>query len=295
MRVVVAGFDGMHDEVTDDHRLVALLADRGVRAESRSWSDTSVPWHELDLVVVRSTWDYTRRYREFIRWVTSLRVPVENAADVVVWSSDKHYLRDLDAQGVPTVPTWYVAPGDPWPAVPATHLVVKPVVSAGARDTGRFAPSNRMDAQALVERITAAGTVAMVQPFLPSVDERGETAVVLIDGDVSHVLRKNSVLRSDGVAPLRHPEGSAEAMYDPDLVRAATADDEEIALAARVLAYVRERFATTPVAMRVDMVRGMHGHPVVLEVEAVEPHLYLDEAPDAGDRLADAIVARVGT
>ena len=97
--------------------------------------------------------------------------------------------------------------------------MVKPTISAGARDTGRFGPDSAEQGLDLVARITDGGGTAMIQRFLPSVETAGETAVVMIAGEVSHVLRKSPVLRADEIAPTREDElRVAESMYDPDLV-----------------------------------------------------------------------------
>jgi hypothetical protein len=175
-----------------------------------------------------------------------------------------------------------------------SEVVVKPAISAGGRDTGRFGPASAAAGRALIERIILSGGTAMVQPYLASVDSAGETAVVMIAGEVSHVLRKGAILAADGVAPVRTDDdlGVAEVMYDPDLVLAGTADDDELRLAERVIDAVRERFGVTPLYARVDMLRESEGAPVVLELEAIEPNLYFDQAPGAVERLADAIVAR---
>lgn len=139
------------------------------------------------------------------------------------------YLHDLEAAGISVVPTAYVAPGEPPPTLEG-EVVVKPSVSAGAKDSGRFGPAAHDQARALIERIHRAGRTAMVQPYLASVDSRGETAIVYLDGTPSHALHKGAVLRPDEVAPLRSDElGVAEVMYDPDLVVAGTADDAELA------------------------------------------------------------------
>ena len=134
----------------------------------------------------------------------------------------------------------------------------------------------------------------MIQPYLQSVEGSGETAVVMVDGEVSHILRKGSMLRPDEVAPVRLDDelGVAEAMYDPELVLASSAAADELELARQVIDEVRRRFATTPLYARVDMLRDADGDPVVLELEAVEPNLYFDQAPGAAERLADAIVDR---
>jgi hypothetical protein len=134
--------------------------------------------------------------------VRSRKSPVLNDPALLVWNCDKHYLADLASAGIPTVPTSFVSPGEPLRPL-VGEVVVKPTVSAGARDTGRFGPNAYPGARALIARVHASGRTAMVQPYLASVERVGETAVVIVDGRVSHVLRKRAVLRPDEVAPVR--------------------------------------------------------------------------------------------
>jgi glutathione synthase/RimK-type ligase-like ATP-grasp enzyme len=190
------------------------------------------------------------------------------------------------------VETSYVEPGA---AAPPLHgeVVVKPTVSAGGRDTGRFGPGSYEQAEELIRAIGASGRTAMVQPYLESVDDAGETAIVFVDGCASHQLRKRAVLTGEGVAPTRDDQiGAAEAMYDPQLVTIVTAEDDELGVAGAVLDVLARRFAGLPLYARIDVARGNDGRPVLLELEAVEPSLYLGLAPGAADRLADAIIAR---
>lgn len=295
MAVAIAGFRGKPPEFRDDELLLERLAGRGIEAVAPPWDDPDVDWDAFDLVVARSPWDYTSRLDQFLAWTRSVGAPLENRADVIAWNSDKRYLADLADAGVPVVETTFVAPGDELPAI-ETEVVVKPTLSAGARNTGRFRPELAAEAFALIERIRELDRTAMVQPFLASVETVGETAVVTVGGEVSHVLRKRSLLRADEVAPVRTGDelGVAEVMYDPDLVVPSEAASDELELASAVLGAVHERFGVTPLVARVDMLRdGDGGDPVVLELEAIEPNLYLTGTPGAADRLVDAIVARI--
>lgn len=293
-RVAIATCTAVDPEFGDDPDLVAALVDRGVAADRPVWDDAAVDWGAYDLVVVRSTWDYTLRRDEFVAWARSLGDRLQNAPDVIDWNSDKAYLADLAGAGLAVVPTTYVEPGQPVPALDG-EVVVKPTVSAGAIDTGRFGPPTHGLARDLVGRIHASGRTAMVQPYLASVDTVGETAVVCLDGEPSHVLRKRAVLRPDEVAPVREGDiGAAEAMYEDDLVVASSATDAELAFAAEVMAWVQGRFGPPPLYARVDVVTGDDGAPVLMELEAVEPYLYLAESPGALDRLVDAILRRLG-
>lgn len=292
MRIAIATFSGMPGEFRDDELLLELLRERGAELVYAPWDDPDVEWESFLLVVARSPWDYATRHDEFVAWVDRVGERLENAAPLIRWNSDKRYLGDLGADGVPVVETTYLAPGDPAPAIDR-EVVIKPTVSAGARSTGRFGPGSADAAAGLLERIAAAGQTAMVQPFVASVDTDGETAVVMIDGERSHVLHKKALLGADEVAPTRDDTlGVAEAMYDPELVGAGSAAEDQYELAGTVLEAVRRRFGVTPLIARVDMLRAADGTPVLLELEAIEPNLYFDQAPGAAERLADAILRR---
>ena len=293
MRITIATFEGMPPEFGEDDRLLLeKLRQRGATVTYVPWSDPAADWSSPDLVHARSPWDYTQRHAEFIEWIHGVAAPLENDPALIEWNSDKRYLADLAAAGIPVVETVYVGPDDA-PAPFDDQVVVKPTISAGARDTGRFGPGSTEQGRALVARITGGGGTAMIQRFLASVDTAGETAVVMIAGEVSHVLRKRPVLRADEVAPTREDElGVAESMYDPDLVVRGSAGEDELELARSVLATLRRRFATVPLIARVDMLRNDAGDPILLELEAIEPNLYFSQVPEAADRLADAIIAR---
>ena len=291
MRIAVATCRIMAPEFTDDAILVGELETLGADVDHEPW-DSGADWAKFDAIAVRSTWDYTLRYAEFSAWARAAGPHLHNSAALMLWNSDKRYVADLEAAGLPVVETEYLEPGEEW-AGGRGEVVVKPTVSAGGRDTGRFGAGCHDEARELIARIHAAGKTAMVQPFQSSVDELGETALVFIDGELSHPLRKASVLKPDEVAPVRATDLMvAEAMYDPELVVAGSYEPDELELAERVLSHVTERFDYTPLYARVDMLRGEAGDPMVLELEAVEPNLYLSQYPEAASRLAEAIVRR---
>ena len=276
-----------HDE---DQPLAEALRSRGADAAFEVWDAPAVDWGRFDRVVVRSTWDYTFKRDGFIAWAESLEGRVLNPPDLMRWNSDKHYLADLADAGLPVVPTSFTGPSDPLPDLDG-EVVVKPAISAGARDTGRFSECAHAQALALIARIRGEGRTAMVQPYLPAVDERGETAIVFTAGELSHTLRKRAVLAPDEEAPIHEGElGTAAAMWDPDLVTAGEATPAEHELGDRVIAEVTRRFSGPPLYARVDMLGDGKGSPVVLELEAVEPCLYLRTAPGAADDLAAAVL-----
>jgi hypothetical protein len=281
MRIAFATCPAWPEGFPDDREAAALAG-----AEFRLWEDPAVDWEAYDRVVLRSVWNYTRRIDDFLAWCERVGAErLRNTPELVAFNADKRYLGEL---GVPIVPTAFVGPDGPPPDFDG-EVVVKPNVSAGARDTGRYPAERHDEALALVEAIRASGRIALVQPYLPGIDEQGETAIVYLGGEVSHVLRKRPILRAAGVAPLGDdPEGPAAVMLDDDLVLAGEATDAELALAGDVHERITERFGV-PLYARVDIVPGPGGEPVLIELEALDPCLYLDQAPGAAARLAAAI------
>lgn len=264
------------------------LAARLVGAEFQIWDDPSVDWHAYDRVVVRSVWDYTTKVDAFLAWAQAVGGErLRNNPELLRFNADKRYLTTLDA---PTVPTTLLEPGDPLPGFD-TEVVIKPNISAGARDTGRFMPEAAEEAAQLVERIHGSGRAVLMQPYLSGVDADGERAVAFFGGKISHVLHKRPVLRDPGVAPIAtSAHAPAAIMLEPDLVVPGCASAEQLRLAQRVHAEIAERFGQ-PLFARVDMVPGPDGGPVVIELEAIEPMLYLGLIPGAAERFAAAVKA----
>ncbi len=267
-----------HDD--DLTAATAALADRGAQVEVVRWDDGSVDWDGFDLVVVRSCWDYTWRLEEFLGWAET--VPrLANPAPVLRWNADKDYLRELAAAGCPVVPTtWDPASAGDLPA--GDEWVVKPSVSAGSRDTARW--SSSADALAHAGELRAAGRTAMVQPYLDAVDVAGETALLHFGGAFSHAVQKGPLLlRGEGVRQDR---------MGREQVRAVAARPDQRAVAVQALAAVPALGTAAPLLYaRVDVVDGPDGRPVLLELELVEPSLFLPHGEGAAARLADAVVA----
>jgi hypothetical protein len=292
-RIAIATCAPLPDGWPDDKLLAAALRDRGAEVRFGVWDDPAFDWSGFESVLIRSTWDYTLDRERFLGWAWSLEGRLQNPPEIVEWNSDKHYLSDLAAAGIATVPTVYVKPGEAGPDL-VGEVVVKPTVSAGARDTGRFSPPAHGQARGLLERLHSEGRSAMVQPYLASVEGEGETAIVFIAGSESHALRKDVVLGPDEEAPLAdHELRAAEAMFREELVMASSAGEAERGLAAAVLETLRKRFGAAPLYARVDMLTAAEGEPVLLELEAVEPSLYFEQAPGSAERFADAVLQRL--
>jgi glutathione synthase/RimK-type ligase-like ATP-grasp enzyme len=277
-RIALATSAEFPDLYTDDEPLRAALLARGAVPVPAVWDDPGQDWAAYDLVVVRSTWDYFERRDAYVAWART--VPrLANSARVVEWNTDKTYLRGLAESGLEVVPTAWVTGSQPLREVAGdrgwTDVVVKPAVSAGARNTLHCAPEDEAG-EALLRKIVADG-VAMVQPYLPSVEGYGERSLLFVEGTFTHAVRRNPALSLEG-----------ESRYDARLVEAT---DAELALARRVLDAVGEPLLYA----RVDLVHEADGTPLLIELEVTEPQLFLRFSEECARALADAAVARAGS
>src|SRR4051812_38881568 len=174
----------------------AALEEAGIPVDVVRWDDPAVDWSAYALAVVRSCWDYSWRLEEFLGWAAG--VPrLRNSLEILRWNTDKVYLRDVARAGLPVVPTvWNPATAGELPE--AGEWVVKPSISAGSRDTARW--SDPGAALAHVAELTAAGRTAMLQPYLPSVDEAGGPALLFRGGRSPPAARRAPLLqRGEGV------------------------------------------------------------------------------------------------
>ena len=281
----------------DDAPLLPALASRGIDAVAAVWDDSAVDWDAFDLVVVRSTWNYAARHDEFLAWAA--RVPrLANPAPVLAWNTDKSYLRELAAAGLPIVPTIWLDPARNLTSravhtrFPASgEFVIKPTVSAGGRDAGRY-QSNYADQRGLAivhaRDLLRAGRHVMVQQYLGQVDTIGETALVYVNGVFSHAVRKAALLEG----PYR--VGDLHTLK----MSAREATDAEREVGARIIAaspsLVPGSEGGPLLYARVDLLRDSDDAPVLLELELTEPSLFLALSDGAVEGLADAIAARAG-
>lgn len=262
----------------DDRRLIEALERRGIRAESVPWT-AAVDWADFDVAVLRSTWDYVDRLPEFLAALEAIEQSgcrVRNPLDAVRWNADKRYLEELDRLGVPVVPLLRVSPSDAGTAVRDVaaagwdDLVVKPTVGVGAADVVRL-PATRLEAH-----LASATGPVFVQPFASSVVEEGEYSYALIAGAVSHALRKRPAsgdFRAHGIY------GGTVEPHHPS-----PGDLAEILDLSKRIPFGVDY-------ARVDVVR-FDGRLAVLELELIEPILYLSLAAGSADQLADAVVRR---
>jgi hypothetical protein len=278
--------------------LVAGFSAAGLDARTVLWNDGSVRWEEFDLVLIRSPWDYPEQSDAFLAWLDRVASVshVLNAPELIRWNIDKAYLRDIAAvSDVPLVPTTFCTTmADVRAAcdgLDAARLVVKPSVSAGSQNTGLFDAGDPA-ALVLAEHILDIGKVVMVQPAIEGVQERGEHALLYVDGRFSHAISKGPLLAVGG--------GLLGGVY-VEQIAAVAAPPAERAVGDALIAAVRtvltdrglSEAEAVPLWARIDVVDDPQHGPLVLEAELFEPSLFVATDPDAVANVVSAVRERL--
>ena len=269
----------------DDRLALEPLGRRGVEVVPAVWSDPAVDWGAFELVVVRSCWDYHLEPEAFRAWIERLAdagLPVQNPPPVLRWNLDKHYLRELEEAGVPIAPTVWLPRGAAADlrAILAergwSEAVVKPAVSLSAHGTWRTRRGSAAADQGRLERALAGGAM-LVQRFLGEIVSEGEWSLTFLRGRFRHGVLKRPAA---GDFRVQHEHGGERLAREPEpaLVRQARA--------------VLERVEAACLYARVDGVR-IEGRLVLMELELIDPQLYLAQDPGAPERFAAAIDAEL--
>jgi glutathione synthase/RimK-type ligase-like ATP-grasp enzyme len=281
MRIALATGHEFPQLTPDDEMLVAALAEMGIQAAAARWDNPSLDWAGFSAVILRSTWDYHLRLPEFLAWIARLEalgVPLWNPPDIVRWNADKTYLRDLAAQGVPVPPTEWIPVGQS-PDLAAlvaargwSEMVVKPAVGASAFQTHRVPREQAAAFQPELAHILQSSG-ALVQEFLPEISTGGEWSFLFFAGRYSHAILKRPP--ADDYRVQVHHGGSWEACEAPAAF---------LEQAQRIMAHLDGKVLYG----RVDTV-AVNGTLVLVELELIEPYLFLGDAPGSPQRFAAAI------
>lgn len=254
----------------DDPILLAALAARGHEVFHWCWDDPQVDWESVEVALVRSTWDYFTRMPEFLAWleVTRTKLRFVNDAEILAWNIDKHYLLELSQAGLSVIPTQIVSEEGLEGAVESLwqkgeSAIVKPVVSGGSWGLHHWQPGDSIE-------VDSAQGPWLVQPFVPTIAEEGELSVILLGGKVSHGIRKTP---KSGDIRVQREFGGNEVVEEPS--------EEACALAHAVL----QACPGSPLYARADMVQYL-GRYALMEMELLEPELFLTLEPEAADTLA---------
>ncbi|MFT5684769.1 MAG: glutathione synthase/RimK-type ligase-like ATP-grasp enzyme [Myxococcota bacterium] len=270
----------------EDGAVVSALSAAGLSVTRLAWDDPDMDWSQTRSVLFRTTWDYFERWPEFSAWLDTVRPQTRliNPDALITWNLDKRYLIALAEQGISVVPTRYIHRGDDatlsarMTAEGWSEVVVKPAISGGGRDTFRV-PVPVSGADEARYRALLSAEDMLLQPFLPSILTAGEVSLIVIDGEVTHAVRK---VAAEGEFRVQDDHGGRVLPHDPL--------PDEIAVAEAAIAAC----SPSPVYARVDLVRLADGTPAIMELELVEPELFFRFAPHAATRLAEAVARLLG-
>jgi glutathione synthase/RimK-type ligase-like ATP-grasp enzyme len=273
----------------DEPPLHLALQKAGCDVQMAEWDDAKVDWASFDVALLRSAWDYAERVTEFLAWVerASKLTHVLNPLPVVRWNTDKHYLAQLAAAGVATVPSTFVEPGeDAGQAIGKllelhenAELVVKPAIGAGSRDAERHRRAEVARAVAHAKRLLNANRSVLLQPYLERVDRDGETALMFFEGRFSHAIRKGPLL----------PPGAAatRGLFAAESITPRVPGADEMRLAEKIVAAVPFGI---PLYARIDLIRDDDGAPCLLELELTEPSLFFAHAAGSAEKFTAAVL-----
>ena len=265
----------------EDGLVIDALKRQGLDVVKKSWSDPAFDWTQTKYALFRSTWDYQDRFTAFSDWLinVSMQTKLINPYGQIIWNLDKHYLNDLQRKGVRIVETYFIEFGDQRTLAQIhkelgwTKTVLKPVVSASAKDTYKLDAANITDHEARFKELIKNESM-MLQPFQDSIVARGELSLMVIGGEYTHAVLK---IAKPGDFRVQDDFGGTVHPYEPT--------QEEIDLAiASVKACNPE-----PIYARVDIVNDNAGKPAVSELELIEPELWFRRNEEAAEQLAVAI------
>lgn len=284
MRIALTTCQSWPDLCPDDQPVRSVLNAHGVDVSVISWDTQAVGWSTFDAVVVRSTWDYHRRPKEFLAWLDRLdteHVRCWNPTRILRWNFDKTYLRDLADRGARTIPTEWLAQGARYDLSALLDrrgwrtVVVKPTISASGEGTHLL--SDPRSCQAIVDELLARGDV-MIQPFLELVRSEGEWSLVYLGDQFSHAVRK---LAAPGEFRVQEDYGGRTFAAEPPPSVRRGADAILQSLGARLL------------YARIDGFDDV-GEFLISELELIEPLLFFSHAPGSAERFAE-MISRIAT
>ena len=262
--------------------LPPALSALGAQVSICIWTDVTVQWQSFDAVIIRCPWDYHEKLSDFLNWLNRLRelqVKVINDLDTLTWNLNKKYLFELSQKHLPVIPSLCVTPDNQrslaelMKQLDSKQIVIKPVQSAGAWRTLRVSLENMLE----VDRDFSEWRQEqdfLVQPFMPEIMSEGEWSLIFFDGKFSHALLKRAKagdfrVQSDHGGTVHSVEVSADMQTQAQTILNAL---ERMPCYARVDGVLRD------------------GQFMLMELELLEPELFLELNPEAPQRFAQAIM-----
>ena len=280
--------DWYKQNILEDDRLVReALEQKGLTVARTHWDNPDYDWTKTKLAVFRSTWDYFDRYAEFSEWLDRVNKQTQliNPLSLIRWNIDKHYLRDLEQQGIRIPPTAFIEPGDQRTLAEIItttgwrDCILKPAISGAARHTYRLNQENISEHEEIFRQLIAHESM-LLQEFQNPVLEKGEVAYMLFGGKYSHAVLKKA---KPGDFRVQDDFGGTVHDYKPSA--------QEIEFAERVAAHCKP----LPVYARVDVIWNNQDELCVSELELIEPELWFRKHHGAAELFAEALASWINT
>jgi len=265
----------------EDNLVLKALEKEGLNVIKLSWDDQTFDWSSTHYALFRSTWDYFDRFDEFSTWLNaaSKQTKFINSESLIKWNIDKHYLQDLEKNGVHCAQTLFIEASSKKTLAQLhketnwTETVLKPVVSGAARHTYKLNLKNLHSYKTIFKELIAKEAF-MLQPFQHNIVEKGELSLIIIDGEFTHAVLK---IAKKGDFRVQDDFGGAVYDYIPTTA--------EIKFAENAVKACK----SIPIYARVDMFTDNEGQLAIAELELIEPELWFRNNPIAANKLAIAI------
>ncbi len=277
----------IEDLLKEDTLVTAALEKRGLNVTRKSWDDPEFKWHNTRHVIVRTPWDYFSRYDEFGPWLdrTSKVTNFINPVKTILWNIDKHYMLDLDEEGINMPATVFVEPRPPGSDDDRSlaeiaretgwdEFILKPAISGGAWHTYRVNKDTIAEHEEIFKELITDKSM-LLQEYQKSITSDGEVSYMVLGGKFTHAILKKA---KEGDYRVQAVHGGTIEKYEPT--------DEEIDFAEEVISKCREDI----VYARVDVLRDNENKLSLCELEVFEPELWFRTHPSAVEVFADAVV-----
>lgn len=265
----------------EDNYVLNAIENKGLKVVRLSWDDKNFDWSSTKYILFRTTWDYFERFSEFSSWLNrvSKQTKLLNSEAIIRWNIDKHYLLDLQRNGINICESYFIEKGETKTLQSLsnqhklTDFVLKPCVSGSARHTYKINQRNINEHEAIFTKLIR-NEAMILQPFQYSIIEKGEISLMVMNGKFTHAVLKTA---KKGDFRVQDDFGGTVQIYTPT--------PPEIDFAVKAVKACKE----TPIYARVDVFTDNNGNLAIAELELIEPELWFRKHPKAADQLAKGI------
>ncbi|MEW6736976.1 MAG: hypothetical protein AB1489_37150 [Acidobacteriota bacterium] len=284
MKIAIAMGNDPQFASEEDLLLKKVFASRDIISEIVCWNDHKINWQDYQCILIKSCWNYHRVLSSFLKWLhylEALQVKVFNPRALVEWNANKLYLRDLQQQGISIIPTVWLTADSLQPTLYEIlnreewqRAIVKPMISASADGLWLTDLTSAIEEQPRLEEILRTGRGVMVQKFIEVIMVEGEWSLIFFAGVFSHAVLKKP---ASGDFRVQEEYGGLAVVKQPP--------HELIRQAENILACLK----TDWIYARVDVI-WVNDELTLVELEMIEPFLYLSAKDDAAQRLVTVVL-----